>query len=259
MREALRIHGRVILALMLREARTRYGRRQAGYLWALVEPILHISFFLVLKFFIRGRGVPLGDSAAVFLATGFATFLGFRNVMKRTQGGYKSNEALLSFPIVKIMDVFLSRALLELATWIVVTILLLGPLILIGYGEFPHHLLLLIGAIAALFAIGFGFGTVLGVVSEFVPAIGSFVRYLLRILYVTSAVFYLPDPMPPLVRDIIVWNPVLHGITLFRVGFYPGYESHMLDVRYLFSWAVGCILLALVTEKIARKPIRSLA
>ena len=36
--------------------------------------------------------------------------------MSRTQGGYASNEALLSFPVVKIMDVFVGRALLELAT-----------------------------------------------------------------------------------------------------------------------------------------------
>jgi len=31
--EALRSQRRVVIALMLREARTRYGRQRAGYLW----------------------------------------------------------------------------------------------------------------------------------------------------------------------------------------------------------------------------------
>src|SRR4051812_12881333 len=99
MAEGLRTQGRVLLALMLREARTRYGRTRAGYLWAFIEPAVHISFFALL-FSTRVPVVPLGHSMVLFLATGFSTYLGFRNVMSRTQGGYGSNEALLSFPIV---------------------------------------------------------------------------------------------------------------------------------------------------------------
>ena len=49
--KALQSQGRVLIALMLREARTRYGRQRAGYLWALVEPMLHIAlFYFVFRF-----------------------------------------------------------------------------------------------------------------------------------------------------------------------------------------------------------------
>ena len=129
--EALAIQGRVLLALMLREARTRYGRQQIGYLWALIEPMMHISMMMLI-YSLMGRGSPLGESLPMFLATGFATFLGFRNVYNRTRGGYGSNEALLTYPVVKIVDVFLGRALLELATWIVVMVLLMSILITVG-------------------------------------------------------------------------------------------------------------------------------
>jgi len=258
MAEAVRIQGRVLLALMLREARTRYGRTKAGYLWALLEPIIHISMLYFL-FKYRLRMVAIGDNIPIFLATGFLTYIGFRNVMNRTGGGYGSNEALLSFPIVKVMDVFVGRALLELGTWIAVTFILLGGLIALGYGPLPRDVITMLIAVLALFLIGFGVGTFIGIASEFVPAIGSFMRVPQRLLYFTSGLFFLPEALPPAARDILAWNPILHGITLFREGYFPSYDSYVLDVQYLFGWAVGSVLLALVTERVARKPMRNLA
>ncbi len=256
--EALRVQGRVLLALMLREARTRYGRMKGGYLWALVEPAIHITVFSLL-FSSRMRIVPLGDSMVAFLATGFAVFLGFRNVMSRTQGGYGSNEALLSFPVVRVMDVFLARALLELATWLTVTILLFGGLVLLGMAPIPHSILAMLEAIFALFGIGFGFGLAIGIISQFWVSVRNLISVPLRLLYWCSAVFYLPDNLPPAFRAALDWNPVVHGITLFREGYYDGYQSHMLDVEYLFVWSVGSVLCGLVLEKAARKPLRNLA
>jgi len=256
--ESLRIQGRVLLALMLREARTRYGRTKAGYLWALLEPGIHIAVFSLIystKFII----IPLGNSVVLFLATGFAVFLGFRNVMMRTAGGYGSNEALLSFPIVRVMDVFLGRSLLELATWVTMMFLIFGSLIVTSVAPFPHDVLKMLEAVIALFAMGFGAGLFIGVVSEFWASLRNLLAMPLRLLYFMSGVFYLPDPMPPTFRDILAWNPVVHAITLFREGYYQGYESHLLDVGYLYLWAVGCLICGLIAEKVARKPMRSLA
>jgi len=256
--EGLKTQGRVLLALMLREARTRYGRTRAGYLWALLEPIMHISFFTVL-FSARFPVVPLGQSLVLFLATGFATFLGFRNVLNRTQGGYGSNEALLSFPIVRVMDVFLGRALLELATWMMVTFMILTSLVLVGIAPLPNSIFEMLEAVLALFGIGFGVGIILGIASEFWASLSSLLGMPLRLLYFTSAIFYLPERMPPAVRDIMAWNPVMHGITLFREGYYRGYDSHVLDEQYLFLWAIGSVLAALVLEKMTRRQLRNVA
>ena len=256
--EAIRVQGRVLLALMLREARTRYGRRQAGYLWAIIEPLLHVAMFVIMFSYI-GRPVPLGQSTLVFLATGVATYLGFRNVMTRTQGAYGSNEALLSFPIVKVIDCFLGRALLELATWIAVTIIIIGGLVAIGEGDAPRSPMTMLAAILALAAIGFGIGVCLGIFAEFLPSLSSLLKMPMRFLYFLSAIFYLPDQMPPVARSVLQWNPVLHGITLFRMGYYHLYDSHLFDPVYLSGWAVGSILMALVAERVARKPLRNMS
>lgn len=242
---------------MLREARTRYGRHQAGYLWALLEPIMHISFFyFIFKFKIPY--VPLGSSIFIFLATGFGPYLGFQNVYNRTQGGYASNEALLAFPIVNIMDVFFGRACLELATWCaVILILFSGAIILCGF-PMPNSILKMIAAILCLFCIGFGMGVTLGILSQFFPSLSNILKFPFRLLYFASGVFFLPDVLPPSMRSVLVWNPILHAITLFREGYYRGYHSHILDTPYLVGWAIGGLLLALLVETVARKPIRNL-
>jgi capsular polysaccharide transport system permease protein len=243
---------------MLREARTRYGRRKAGYLWALVEPLMHVTgFYLIFTY--RITYIPLGDSLFIFLATGFPVFFGFRNIMSRTQGGYASNEALLAYPVVRLMDVFLGRAFLEGATWIAVLAIIFCGIIASGTGGFPSSIFTMLTAILALFAIGFGVGVTLGILTEFVPSISNLMSLPNRLLYFTSGLFFLPDTMPLAVRNVLYWNPVLHGVTLFREGYYLGYKSNILDTNYLAGWALGALLFAFVVERIARKPIRNLA
>lgn len=255
--EALLTQGRVILALMLREARTRYGRQRAGYLWALIEPILYIAGFSLL-YFVVGRVNPFDGSPAIFLTTGLVNFFGFRNVMGRTEGGQSSNRALLSFPVVKVLDVYLARALLEFATWVLVIMIILGTLIGLGYGAPPASIPRMAAAMLALFGIAFGAGMTQGVISEFVPAVGNLMALPNRLLFLSSGLFFLPDTLPPIARDIVVWNPVLQAITLFRMGYYHLYESQVLSTQYLFGWAIGSLAVGLMAERISRKAILSM-
>jgi hypothetical protein len=44
---------------------------------------------------------------------------------------------------------------------------------------------------------------------------------------------------------------------LFREGYYGMYHSHMLDVAYLWKFAVALLLIAFVAERMARRPIRN--
>lgn len=66
LRQALRVQGRVIYALILREALSKYGKSKIGYLWALVEPVAQV-LILVLIFSGLGRQSPVGGDLAVFL------------------------------------------------------------------------------------------------------------------------------------------------------------------------------------------------
>jgi capsular polysaccharide transport system permease protein len=157
------------------------------------------------------------------------------------------------------MDVFIARALLELFTWVASTFIIIGSLIALDFGPLPRSVATMAVAILALFAIGFGAGTTLGILGQFYPSLDHILKIPNRVLYFTSGVFFLPEILPPTAREVIDWNPVMHGITLFREGYYPGYDSNMLDVDYLFGWSVGAVLVAFAAERLSRRSIRSIA
>jgi len=74
--EMLQTQGRVILALIIRETRTRFGDSKLGYGWALLEPILHI-LLLSLVFAVMMRGRSAINSLSSTIPASFPTICSF--------------------------------------------------------------------------------------------------------------------------------------------------------------------------------------
>lgn len=70
MRHTIRDTAVVIHALILREALTRYGRRSAGFLWAIVQPVTQLCALLLIFAFLRHRSPAAGESLTIFFMTG---------------------------------------------------------------------------------------------------------------------------------------------------------------------------------------------
>ena len=62
LRQSLIIMGRVIYALIMREARTRYGSSNFGYAWAIVDPLVTLAVFVGI-FSALGRASPIPGMA----------------------------------------------------------------------------------------------------------------------------------------------------------------------------------------------------
>ena len=69
----------VVLALMYRELRTRFGQFHLGYFWALAEP-LALVIVLSIIFGVRSVTAPGGVDFPVFLATGIIPWLVIRSM-----------------------------------------------------------------------------------------------------------------------------------------------------------------------------------
>jgi capsular polysaccharide transport system permease protein len=72
-------------------------------------------------------------------------------------------------------------------------------------------------------------------------------------LYFCSGIFYVPGMMPDWVRDILVWNPILHAVDWFRSSFFAEYEPHWLDRSYLAIVAVLSLVVGLGLERGVRR------
>ncbi len=109
---SVRVEGRVIYALLMREVLTRYGRHNIGFLWLFVEPMiftLGVATIWSLFKAVHGSTLPI----IAFAITGYSSILLWRNMAFRTIGAVMPNGSLLYHRNIKVFDIYLSRLLLE--------------------------------------------------------------------------------------------------------------------------------------------------
>jgi capsular polysaccharide transport system permease protein len=251
MKSALTVQLRVISALILRETRSRFGRSQLGYFWAIAEPL---SYVIVLSLIISsiGRHPPFGHDSALFFATGILPYFLFSNLVKSVGAAFDANEALLSYPIVKPIDTLFARGALEIATSALVMIVMFTGLTVVNQAPGPASMHVLAAAMLGLALLGFGVGTLNAVVGRFFSSWRQFYDTFARGLMLVSAVFFPLDSLPTGLRDAVAMIPVAHGVELFRVGYYTGYRSTALDAGYLFAAGLVLSLVGLAAERAVR-------
>ena len=108
------IQRRVIGALLMREIITRYGRHNIGFLWLFVEPALFTLIVTMIWHFTRASriiSIPITELAV----TGYASLQLWRNVVSRGKSAISSNNAVLYHRNIMIIDIFISRILIEIA------------------------------------------------------------------------------------------------------------------------------------------------
>jgi capsular polysaccharide transport system permease protein len=72
-------------------------------------------------------------------------------------------------------------------------------------------------------------------------------------LFFISGIFYIPSNLPQEAISILEWNPVLHLVEWMRMGYYPNYDSTVLDKTYPLGIAMILILFGLAGERFYRK------
>ncbi len=228
---------RTILALILREMSTRYGRNPGGYVWALLEPlgamlVLSIGFSLIL------RAPSLGNSFLLFYATGYLVFHLFQTVSQTVGQAINFSRPLLHYPAVTWLDTLLARFFLNTLTALVVSALLLVAILTASDTGTVVELGAIAIALTLAAALGLGIGC-LNCALSCISATWTLVWGILtRPLFLASAVLYTPEDMPPNVQDILWWNPLVHIVSLMRTGFFPMYQPNTVSPLYVMSVAL---------------------
>jgi ABC-type polysaccharide/polyol phosphate export permease/Flp pilus assembly protein TadD len=250
---ALQTQARVIYALIIRETRTRFADAKLGYGWALLEPIMHILMLsLVFAVIMRGRP-PIGSEFFIFYYTGIVPYHLFVHTSSSMTYAITGNLALLQLPLVSTFDVIMARGLVELMTDVMVAIILLAGFGVIGLGVVPHDLPALSASVIAVWLFGCGMGFINAVLNAFFKSWDKIWAQLTRTLYFCSGIFYVPGMMPDWVRDILVWNPILHAVDWFRSSFFAQYEPHWLDRSYLAIAAAMTVMTGVGLERGLRR------
>jgi|FEC22Drversion2_1045045.scaffolds.fasta_scaffold00324_22 capsular polysaccharide transport system permease protein len=247
---ALRDQGRTIVALMLRIIRTRFFGHGAGFLLSIGWPFAHILLLLLIHAAID-RAPPFGDSLVLFFATGLVPFLSFQYMSRFIMIAVLHNRPLLAFPAVKLMDLLLAAAILEVLSFCCTIIILAVFLSALGVNYIPANPSDAVWALVVAMVLGFGYGILNALIVVAVPMwmTGATLFYIL--LYMVSGIFFVVDTMPETIRYYLSFNPVLQTVEWMRSAYYDGYGS-ILDKEYTVSFAVLMLVAALLIERLYR-------
>jgi len=242
---------RKISHLMVWEMQTRFAHSRLGYVWGVAEPIGHVATIGVV-FAIANSGVPpVGDNLFLYYVTGVCLYMGFQRGAEETAATLAASRSLLMLPNVRPLDAIVARTGVSGLTDAISLIVLVGGLgLTMGSQVWPTDFAVCMLSILLAMLMGCGTGMVNMVIRSFFSSWEYIWQFVSRFLYFLSGIYFSPLAMPNELREILIWNPMLQIIELFRSGFYPGYDPPWLDISYTVSFVGLTLLFGLALQRV---------
>ncbi|MDJ0820355.1 MAG: ABC transporter permease [Paracoccaceae bacterium] len=237
--------GRTVLALILREMSSRYGRSPGGYVWAVLEPVGMI-LIMAIGFSLLVRNPPLGTSFILFFATGFIPFNLYQALSNTIARTMIFSRALLSYPIITWVDAILARFILNSLTGIMVGYLVLMVFVQVSDSPILLNIRPILETMLLAMLLGLGVGTLNCALIGLIPVWDQVWSIFSRPLFLASGIILLYDDMPALARDILWYNPLVHVTGLMRTGFYPTYEATYVSVAFVIGFSLVSLFMGIV-------------
>lgn len=245
LRQSFIIQSRVIGALLMREVITRFGRKNLGFLWLFVEPLLVTLMIVLLWKFVKADKFSTLNILA-FVITGYPLAMMWRNVSRRSIGAISANQSLLYHRNVRVLDTIISRMLLEIAGATIAQILIMGLLILIGWIEQPEDIFYMVIAWILMIFFAIGLGLIICSIAQKFEVFGRIWSTLTFVMLPLSGAFFFVYNLPPQVQEYAKWIPMISGTEMFRHGYFgetiPTYEN----IQFLIICDLAMILIGLI-------------
>ena len=247
---------RAILALMLREMSTSYGRSPGGYVWAVAEPVAGIAFlsFVFAQIF---RSPPIGVSFPMFYATGMVPFVMFNDLHNKVAQSLMYSKALLAYPTVTFVDALIARFLTNLITELMIAYLVFGGAMVLFEGRMNVDMVGVVLGLSLVSFLALGIGTLNAYLFARLPVLQQAWSVTMRPMFIFSCVLIMYDSIPQPFRDWLWWNPILHGVGAVRGGFYDVYDPYYVTPLYVLGVALSCLTLGLLFLRAHHREILS--
>ena len=251
---AFRIQCRVIGALLMREVITRYGRHNIGFMWLFAEPMLFtlgVTALWVLVGAHHNSPLPI----VAFAVTGYSSVLLWRNMPGKLVCAIEPNLSLMYHRNVKIIDIFLSRLLLEAAGATISFIVLSVLWIALGMMQIPEDLLKVLLGWFMLAWFGSALAMFLGALSGRSELVDKFWHPTSYILFPLSGAAFMVDWLPKSAQEAVMLLPMVHGVEILRDGFFGGAVKTHYDIPYMAACCLVLTLLGLSQVRVVSRQV----
>ncbi len=250
----LRIQGKVVGALLMRELHTRYGRDNVGYLWMFLEPMTLASAVSLLH---AGSKSHNGSDISMvpFVMIGYSIFIMFRGMVGRAEGALESNMPLLYHRSVTIFDMLFARALLEGAGTFVTYIVLITFAVIFNIADPPARLLDIILGVGLMFWFSFSVAMIICALTHENRLAGRLVHPMLYILMPLSGAFFQLSWVPLPYQNWLWWSPMVQIFEELRYGQFDSATDKFVNLPYIVAWCLLLSYAGLVSIKIVRRHV----
>jgi capsular polysaccharide transport system permease protein len=248
----IQVQRRVIVAIILREVRTRFGQYHLGYLWAVLVPLMFIGV-LTMVHIALGRRAAYGVSIEMLMLTGMLVWLTFVETQTQTANAYRANRQLVVYPMVTVVDIVIARVILEFASKLRVMVVLMVIFWTAGYNVSMDDPLGVVLNLATICYMAACYGHIIGCIIVVMPSIQFIINSSRRVLFYTSGAIFLLSDVPDAWLPYILLNPIAHVIDFGRGAWLAAYHAPYGDMMYIVQWIIALTALAAIAEKIARR------
>lgn len=252
--DSFRTQLRVIGALLMREILTRYGRKNIGFLWLFVDPMIFTGLIALIWSVIRTRHLD-NISVIAFAVTGYSTVLLWRNMANRCLTAVEPNRSLLYHHSVKIFDFYAARILLEAVGATISFILLAALFTIFGLMQAPYDPLQVTIGWFMLVWFGAALALVVGPLTEVSPFVEKIWAPISYISFIFSGAMFLVDMLPPEAQRIIMWVPMVSGVEYLREGYFGPVVRFHYDMTYLAVFNLVLLLIGLWQVNLMKRRI----
>jgi len=231
-----------LFELVRRRILERYIGSSIVVLWVLIAPLIPLATNLVVFYFIaripsiQSMGIA---TYAVYIFSGLLPFRIMQSSVAEASELLIGNMEMLksvNFPLSYLSMTAIAALMLEFG---IQSVLMLALLIVSGSGV-SLHILLLPFSLALLIVLLLGMSWAVSVATYLIRDLREVLGVAFSALLYLSPIMYPPEVAPPLMRALILVNPISHFVIIFRDAFLSSG-----DAPHWGSWLFAAITAAI--------------
>ncbi|MEW1955061.1 ABC transporter permease [Terrabacter sp. NPDC080008] len=227
----------VLDTLVRRDLRVRYAGSAIGYLWTIIDPLaMALIYFVVFTFIFKARSVGY-QPYVLFIVIGVLAWQWFSQCATETSRALLSEARLVRSTNLP-RELWVVRIVVAKGIEFVLSLPVLAGFaiyfIAAGQTSVHYRLLLFPLGIVLQFLLSVGLGLVLAPVTVLFTDMPRIVRIALRMGFYATPIIYGVHAAPPLLRDLLLLNPMAGILEMYRAGFFP----HEVNVPAILSSVV---------------------
>lgn len=240
--DAMRVQARVVMALMLRGALSRYGHENLGFFWLMGEPLLMTCGVMVM-WSVTGMDHGHGVGLVPFVLTGYTMLTLWRHIVMHMSHAMSHNAGLMFHRNVRMVDALAGHVILESLGGLAAFFIAYIPLAVTDMVPRIYDPLLLLGGWGLITWLGFAFGMIVAALSEYSEAVSRFIPPVMYITIPATGAFYMLEWMPEKAQAALIWSPLVHPFEMFRAGLF----GPMVGAKFSFGYmSLVCTILTAV-------------